>query len=96
MQYMPQPHKKQNIYSLCKYMTLFWTLYEKILMEALYSTDENLTVVLNISQGFSFSVFLKFGETFLFGFCRSSLNGFENQMNFKKIKICLVIHLLRP
>lgn len=47
-------------------------------MEALYDTDENLlTVVLKISPGFHCSVFLKFGETFLLGFCRSNLNGFE-------------------
>ena len=47
-------------------------------------TDESLLTVLKISQHFSFSVFLKFGETFLFGFCGSNLNGFENLMNFKK------------
>ena len=47
-------------------------------------TDESLLTVLKISQHLSFSVFLKFGETFLFGFCRSNWNGFENWMNFKK------------
>lgn len=47
-------------------------------MEALDGTDENLlTVVLKISLGFNGSMFLKFGEIFLLGFCRSSLNGFK-------------------
>lgn len=63
------------------------------MIEALSGTDENLLMVLKISQQFSFSVFLKFGETFLFGICRSNLNDFEKMRILKRIKMCLVISL---
>lgn len=54
-------------------------------MEAPHGTDENLmTVVLNTRQGSSFFVFLKFDDTFLFGFCKSNWNN--KTIHFKENK----------